>query len=96
MSYNPVIGKLKRDAKTGEMLRLGDFYEKDLIAGVVRSAEENQQRIGKAITKRKLDGQKKLLIDTAMDWFTLPPEHRTKERLQKMMQEAHHVAKKSQ
>ena len=54
MATNLVLGKLKRAIPEGEIVRLSDFGDQDLIAGVVRQAEENERRIGKSITKKKL------------------------------------------
>lgn len=59
MANNPVVGKLNRDVRAGELVRLSDFHDQDLIAGVVKATEDRERRIGKAITKRKLQNLEK-------------------------------------
>ena len=61
MPTDLVIGHIKRAVLPGELVRLSDFEETDLIMGVVRTVKQEQQRIGKQILKRKLRAQEKQL-----------------------------------
>jgi len=62
MAADQVIGKLNRDVKQGEVVRLSYFSDSDLIMGIVRTVEEEQRRIHKHILKRKLENQEKLIL----------------------------------